>query len=290
MSVIHVPVLVEEVLEYLGNTEGVFLDCTVGLGGHAEAILNNCDRSFVVGLDVDEDALSIARERLARFINEGRLKLFKSSYIEVRKILNQLGINRVDAILMDLGVSSMQLEKAERGFSFNRDGPLDMRMDKEQTLTAYEVVNSWDEEALSRIIFEYGEEKRYSRRIAKYIVQSRPIETTKQLVEVLAKAIPNKYGRKRHFATKVFQAIRIAVNNELDNLKRFLSDVPDLLNTGGRIGVISFHSLEDRIVKEFFKKESRLKQLTKKPITPKESEIELNPRSRSAKLRVAERV
>lgn len=290
MSVIHVPVLVEEVLEYLGNTEGVFLDCTVGLGGHAEAILNNCDRSFVVGLDVDEDALSIARERLARFINEGRLKLFKSSYVEVRKILNQLGINRVDAILMDLGVSSMQLEKAERGFSFNRDGPLDMRMDKEQTLTAYEVVNSWDEEALSRIIFEYGEEKRYSRRIAKYIVQSRPIETTKQLVEVLAKAIPNKYGRKRHFATKVFQAIRIAVNNELDNLKRFLSDVPDLLNTGGRIGVISFHSLEDRIVKEFFKKESRLKQLTKKPITPKESEIELNPRSRSAKLRVAERV
>ncbi|MCS7174941.1 16S rRNA (cytosine(1402)-N(4))-methyltransferase RsmH [Pseudothermotoga sp.] len=290
MSVIHVPVLVEEVLEYLGNTEGVFLDCTVGLGGHAEAILNNCDRSFVVGLDVDEDALSIARERLARFINEGRLKLFKSSYVEARKVLNQLGINRVDAILMDLGVSSMQLEKAERGFSFNRDGPLDMRMDKEQTLTAYEVVNSWDEEALSRIIFEYGEEKRYSRRIAKYIVQSRPIETTKQLVEVLAKAIPNKHGRKRHFATKVFQAIRIAVNNELDNLKRFLSDVPDLLNTGGRIGVISFHSLEDRIVKEFFKKESRLKQLTKKPITPKESEIELNPRSRSAKLRVAERV
>ncbi|MCX7813414.1 MAG: 16S rRNA (cytosine(1402)-N(4))-methyltransferase RsmH [Pseudothermotoga sp.] len=290
MSVIHVPVLVEEVLEYLGNTEGVFLDCTVGLGGHAEAILNNCDQSFVVGLDVDEDALSIARERLARFINEGRLKLFKSSYVEARKVLNQLGINRVDAILMDLGVSSMQLEKAERGFSFNRDGPLDMRMDKEQTLTAYEVVNSWDEEALSRIIFEYGEEKRYSRRIAKYIVQSRPIETTKQLVEVLAKAIPNKHGRKRHFATKVFQAIRIAVNNELDNLKRFLSDVPDLLNTGGRIGVISFHSLEDRIVKEFFKKESRLKQLTKKPITPKESEIELNPRSRSAKLRVAERV
>ncbi|MEN3009138.1 16S rRNA (cytosine(1402)-N(4))-methyltransferase RsmH [Pseudothermotoga sp.] len=290
MSVIHVPVLVEEVLEYLGNTEGVFLDCTVGLGGHAEAILNNCDRSFVVGLDVDEDALSIARERLARFINEGRLKLFKSSYVEARKILNQLGINKIDAILMDLGVSSMQLEKAERGFSFNRDGPLDMRMDKEQTLTAYEVVNSWDEEALSRIIFEYGEEKRYSRRIAKYIVQNRPIETTKQLVEVLAKAIPNKYRRKRHFATKVFQAIRIAVNNELDNLKRFLSDVPDLLNTGGRIGVISFHSLEDRIVKEFFKKESRLKQLTKKPITPKKSEIELNLRSRSAKLRVAERV
>lgn len=290
MSVIHVPVLVEEVLEYLGNTEGVFLDCTVGLGGHAEAILNNCDRSFVVGLDVDEDALSIARERLARFINEGRLKLFKSSYVEARKILNQLGINKIDAILMDLGVSSMQLEKAERGFSFNRDGPLDMRMDKEQTLTAYEVVNSWDEEALSRIIFEYGEEKRYSRRIAKYIVQNRPIETTKQLVEVLAKAIPNKYRRKRHFATKVFQAIRIAVNNELDNLKRFLSDVPDLLNTGGRIGVISFHSLEDRIVKEFFKEEPRLKQLTKKPITPKKSEIELNLRSRSAKLRVAERV
>lgn len=290
MNVTHVPVLVKEILEYFGHIEGVFLDCTVGLGGHAEAILNNNSRSFVVGLDVDEEALDIARRRLEHFIREGRLKLFKSSYVDARKVLNQLSLDTVDAILMDLGVSSMQLEKAERGFSFNRDGPLDMRMDKEQTVTAYEVVNFWDEETLSRIIFEYGEEKRYSRRIARYIVQNRPIKTTKQLVEILARAIPNKFDRKRHFATKVFQAIRIVVNSELDNLKRFLPNVPELLRSGGRIGVISFHSLEDRVVKEFFKSEPRLKQLTKKPITPKESEIELNPRSRSAKLRIAERV
>lgn len=290
MNVTHVPVLVKEILEYFEHIGGVFLDCTVGLGGHAEAILNNNSQSFVVGLDVDEEALDIARRRLEHFIREGRLKLLKSSYVDARKVLNQLSLDTVDAILMDLGVSSMQLEKAERGFSFNRDGPLDMRMDKGQTVTAYEVVNFWDEETLSRIIFEYGEEKRYSRRIARYIVQNRPIKTTKQLVEVLARAIPNKYDRKRHFATKVFQAIRIAVNSELDNLKRFLPHVSELLQPGGRIGIISFHSLEDRIVKEFFKSETRLKQLTKKPITPKEFEIELNPRSRSAKLRVAERV
>lgn len=290
MSAVHVPVLVEEILEFFKRVEGVFLDCTVGLGGHAEAILTNVANSFVVGLDVDEEALEFARKRLEPFIAQGRAKLFKGSYVDAKKILSEIGLSHVDAILMDLGVSSLQLEKAERGFSFNRDGPLDMRMDKQQTLTAYEIVNFWDEESLSRIIFEYGEEKRFARRIARFIVRNRPIETTGQLVEVLAKAIPNKHSRRRHFATKVFQAIRIAVNSELDNLKRFLTEVPGLLRPGGRIAVISFHSLEDRIVKEFFKTEPTLKQLTKKPITPKESEIKSNPRARSAKLRVAERV
>ncbi|HBT38962.1 MAG: Ribosomal RNA small subunit methyltransferase H [Thermotoga sp. 50_1627] len=290
MDIVHVPVLVKEVLEFFKDIEGVFLDCTVGLGGHAEAILTEIPNSTVVGLDVDEEALELARKRLERFLLVGRARLFKSSYVDAVEVLKNLGFDRVDAILMDLGVSSMQLERAERGFSFNRDGPLDMRMDKRQSLTAYEIVNLWNEEDLSRIIFEYGEEKRYARRIARFIVRSRPIETTKQLVEVLARAIPNKHGRKRHFATRVFQAIRIAVNSELENLKKFLAQVPELLKPGGRIAIVSFHSLEDRIVKEFFRSESSLKQLTKKPITPSEFEITLNPRARSAKLRVAERV
>jgi len=290
MNVVHVPVLVEEVLEFFKHIEGVFLDCTVGLGGHAEAILSKIPNSVVVGLDVDEEALDLAKKRLERFVLAGRVKLFKSSYVDAAEVLKEVGFDHADAILMDLGVSSMQLEKAERGFSFNREGPLDMRMDKQQTLTAYDVVNSWDEENLSRIIFEYGEEKRYARRIARFIVRNRPILTTKQLVEVLARAIPNKHSRNRHFATRVFQAIRIAVNSELENLKRFLTQVPELLRPGGRIAIVSFHSLEDRIVKEFFRNEPRLKQLTKKPIRPSESEIASNPRARSAKLRVAERV
>lgn len=290
MNVVHVPVLVNEIVEFFKHIHGVFLDCTVGLGGHAEAVLTRIDNSVVIGLDIDDEALDFAKKRLERFIEEGRAKLLKSSYVDAARVLKELGISQVDAILMDLGVSSMQLEKAERGFSFNRDGPLDMRMDRQQTLTAYDVVNFWDEEALRKIIFEYGEEKRYARRIARFIVRNRPIETTKQLVEVLAKAIPDKYARKRHFATRVFQAIRIAVNNELENLKKFLAQVPGMLRPGGRIAVISFHSLEDRIVKEFFRTCSELKQLTKKPITPEEAEIRLNPRARSAKLRVAERV
>ncbi|AEH50219.1 16S rRNA (cytosine(1402)-N(4))-methyltransferase RsmH [Pseudothermotoga thermarum] len=292
METIHVPVMVNEVLQSFKGLNGIFLDCTVGLGGHAEALLKNFQESVVVGLDVDEEALAIAKQRLAEYEKQGRVYLFNCSYVDAVDVLKTLKIDKVVGILMDLGVSTLQLVKSERGFSFLMDGPLDMRMNKNQSLTAYDVVNKWDEDELRRIIFEYGEEKRYARRIASFIVKNRPISSTSELVKVIAKALPPeaKRNRKRHFATKVFQAIRIAVNNELENLKRFLSFAPELLQVGGRIAVISFHSLEDRLVKQAFKTDSRLRVLTKKPMVPSTEEIKNNPKSRSAKLRVAERI
>ncbi len=292
MEIQHVPVMVSEVLQSFEGLKGVFLDCTVGLGGHAEAILKSIETSVVVGLDLDEEAIAIAKQRLAEYEKQRRVYLIKSSYVDASDVLKSLGIEKVSGILMDLGVSTLQLSKSERGFAFLLDGPLDMRMNKEQTLTAYDIVNSWDEQHLRKILFEFGEEKRFAGRIAKFIVKSRPIKTTGELVKVVSRALPAeaKRSRSRHFATKVFQAIRIAVNNELANLKAFLVRVPDLLQVGGRITVISFHSLEDRLVKEAFRSDPRLRPVTKKPILPSSWEVENNPKARSAKMRIAERV
>lgn len=291
MNWIHVPVMAKEVLHYFSNLNGIFVDCTVGVGGHSEAVLNNIVGSVVIGFDVDDDALQLAKRRLSEFEKQGRLHLVKSSYVHVRDVLKQLGVSSVSGILMDLGMSTLQLTNSERGFAFSMDGPLDMRMDRDQKLTAYDVVNFWTEEELRKLFFEYAEEKRYAKRIASFIVRHRPIRTTQELAKVVARALPEseKKMRKRHFATKVFQAIRIAVNNELDNLKNFLSYAPELLCSGGRIVVISFHSLEDRIVKESFRSSELLKVVTKKPIGPTDEEMASNPKSRSAKMRVAER-
>lgn len=291
MDWIHVPVMAKEVLHYLSSLSGVFVDCTVGAGGHSEAILTNINGSVVIGFDVDDDALQLAKRRLSEFERQGRLYLVKSSYVDAKDVLKQLKVSSVSGILMDLGMSTLQLTNSERGFAFSMDGPLDMRMNKDQELTAYDVVNFWTEEQLRKLFFECAEEKRYAKRIANFIVNHRPIRTTQELAKVVAKALPEseKRTRKRHFATKVFQAIRIAVNNELENLKEFLSYAPELLCSGGRIVVISFHSLEDRIVKESFRSSKDLRVVTKKPVKPTQEEVLSNSKARSAKMRVAER-
>ena len=288
----HTPVLVAEVVRFLNvNQDGIYVDCTLGAGGHTLAILKRCGRCRVIGLDVDPDALTIAKERLSVYERSGRVKILRESYVNIASILRSEGIEEVDGLLADLGVSSMHLDNPSRGFSFREEGPLDMRMDPSADKTAYEVVNFYREEDLARIIREYGEE-RFARRIAREIVRSRPVKTTKELVEAISKAIPpsEKRKRRRHFATKTFQAIRIEVNNELENIKTFLNQAEDVLKIGGRVAVISFHSLEDRIVKNHFRNSERLKVITKKPVTPTEEERRINPRSRSAKLRVAERI
>ena len=288
----HIPVLAAELVDLLNpRSGGIYVDCTLGAGGHTLAILERCGDCFVVGLDVDPDALSLAEERLAMHERSGRVRIFRRSYTELPSILEELGIDEVDGIVADLGVSSIQLDNPSRGFSFNREGPLDMRMDPSQEKTAWNVVNEYPEEKLAWIIHEYGEE-RFARRIARSIVKSRPINTTLQLVEAIRRAIPpsERRKRKRHFATKTFQAIRIEVNGELENVKKLLESSVDLLKIGGRLAVITFHSLEDRIVKRFFKENEKLRVLTKKPVVPSEEEKRKNPRARSAKLRVAERI
>ncbi|RKX40591.1 MAG: 16S rRNA (cytosine(1402)-N(4))-methyltransferase [Thermotogae bacterium] len=286
----HVPVMVEEVVNCVGSLSGVFLDCTVGEGGHTEAILGSFERCRVVGLDVDVDALELAKRRLAKY--GSRVILKHASYTEAEKVLQSLAISHVDGILLDLGVSTLQLEKSERGFAFARNGPLDMRMNTDQDLTAFDIVNTWPESRIARILFEYGEEKRFSKRIARVIVANRPIVSTKELVAAISKALPYevKRSRRRHFATKVFQAIRIAVNDELNNVRRVLEVAPNILAKSGRILVISFHSLEDRIVKQAFRSCEQLRVITRKPMLPSSEEVVRNPRSRSAKLRVAERI
>ncbi len=288
----HIPVLLEESTELLlGNGGKLYLDCTLGLGGHTRRILEKNPEAFVIGIDRDEEAIELAKKNLKEF--EGRFSIYKADFAYLDEVLRAEGIDKVDGILFDLGVSMLQL-KSERGFSFQIDAPLDMRMDKEQKLTAYRVVNEYPEKELARIIWEYGEE-RLSRKIARAIVQYRkkkPIETTKELADIVLSVYPErlKHGRI-HPATKTFQAIRIEVNKELESLRTALEKTPDLLNPGGRLVVISFHSLEDRIVKNFFREHSHLfRILTKKPITPSEEEIRMNPASRSAKLRAGERI
>uniref|UniRef100_A0A7C5Y738 Ribosomal RNA small subunit methyltransferase H n=1 Tax=Fervidobacterium nodosum TaxID=2424 RepID=A0A7C5Y738_9BACT len=286
----HIPVLLSEVVENLiWKPDGVYVDCTVGEGGHTQAIAERILSSGgrVIGIDVDSEVLQIAERNLEAYPN---VQLFKFSYVELPVLLNLLQVHRVDGLLVDLGVSTYQLKAEGRGFSFNQDEPLDMRMNLENELTAYHVVNTYPEEKLADIIYNYGEEN-FARKIAKSIVQHRPIHTTKQLVEAIRKALPYKetHNRKRHFATKTFQALRIEVNKELENISKFLSFAPEYLNQGGRIGIISFHSLEDRLVKHAFKGDERLRVIGDF-IAPSTYEISENPRARSAKLRVAERI
>ena len=290
----HFPVLLKESVDFLTeNGGGIYVDATVGLGGHAYEILKRNPKAYLIGIDRDPFALERAGDRLKEF--EGRFSLYQADYSDIDEVLKAEGVEAVDGILMDLGVSMLQLKTPERGFSFKEEAPLDMRMNPEQKLTAYEVVNRYSERELARIIKEYGEE-RFAHRIARVIVQYRrkkPIETTLELAKIVESAVPKGFYKKIHPATKTFQALRIEVNRELESLKNALIKVPKLLKPGGRVAVISFHSLEDRIVKHTFRhfeREGTLKVLTKKPLTPSEEEIKINPPSRSAKMRVAERV
>ena len=304
---VHVPVLLEEVLRLLQPQRGgLFLDATVGLGGHARAILDATGRAgHLLGIDRDAETLNMAAQRLAPF--RGHYQLVQANFSEVREIAAQKGMEHFQGILADLGVSSLQLDSPERGFSFQKEGPLDMRMDRGLDLTAAEVVNHYPERDLANLIFGYGEE-RHSRRIAREIVKARPLRSTKALADVIAKAVHSRGYRRIHPATRTFQALRIFVNEELTQIPRFIEAAADLLASGGRIAIISFHSLEDRVVKECFRKLSRncacppeillcqcgnrrwLKLVTKKPVVPSQAEMERNPRSRSAKLRVAEKI
>ena len=278
----HIPVLAEQVIEGLQiKTGGRYLDATVGGGGHSRLILEAAPDVELVALDQDLQALSAARAQLAEFAGRTSFHHINFSRFEPADL-------RFDGILADIGVSSTQLDQAERGFSFRQEAPLDMRMDSTQDLTAEEIVNHWDEKTLADTIYEYGEE-RLSRRIARRLVERRPFWTTTELASAIASAYPAKARHGRiHPATRTFQALRIAVNGELEVLKTFLDRAPDWLNPEGRLAIISFHSLEDRIVKYAFRGDERLDIVTKKPLVASREEVKGNRRSRSAKLRIAE--
>jgi 16S rRNA (cytosine1402-N4)-methyltransferase len=285
---IHRPVLLDEVVTWLAPREGsVIVDGTVGAGGHAAALARRVGaEGRVIGLDRDPEMLALA-EVATRGLP---VTLVRSPYSALLQVLDDLGIDRVDGVLLDLGLSSDQLGWEHRGFSFAVDGPLDMRYDPRKGPTAADLVNELDEEELARIFFEYGEE-RHGRRVARRIVEARriePITTTGRLAELVRKSIPGKWGPIDP-ATRVFQALRIEVNDELDHLDDTLADLPDALNPGGRAAILSFHSLEDRRVKGAFRDDSRLSVLTRKPVVASAEEVAINPRARSAKLRVAER-
>jgi 16S rRNA (cytosine1402-N4)-methyltransferase len=301
----HVPVLLKEAIDFLAiKRGGTYIDATVGLGGHSYEIAKRLGAlGHLIGLDKDPAALDIARERLvvgrsSLVVGEGadqpdwpEITLLHRSFAE---LANDERRTTYDGILADIGVSSLQLNDAARGFSFQAEGPLDMRMNPQAGLTAEQVVNQVDEVTLANLIYEFGEERR-SRRIARAIVRSRPIRTTAQLADVVSAAARpmNQAERRIHPATRTFQAIRIFVNDELKDLQALLDAAPQLLKPGGRLVIISFHSLEDRIVKDALRdgvKQGHYKLLTKKPVTAGEEEIDRNPRSRSAKLRAAERI
>jgi 16S rRNA (cytosine1402-N4)-methyltransferase len=279
----HIPVLPQEVIENLAvRAGGHYLDATVGGGGHSQLILEAAPDTKVTAIDQDEEALFSAQQKLAQYGD--RVSFILSNFAKY-----EFPANTFDGILADLGVSSHHLDTPERGFSFRNQASLDMRMDQRQSLTAADIINDWDEKELADIFFKYGEE-RLSRRIARRIIEKRPFSTTTELAEAIAFCVPRQYRYARiHPATRVFQALRIVVNDELGVLETFLKLAPDALVTGGRIAVISFHSLEDRLVKHSFRESHLLKVLTKKPITATEAEIMQNPRSRSAKLRIGER-
>ena len=305
MLLSHQPVLYQEIIHALRpKSTGYYVDGTLGAGGHAAGLLAISEPGGrLLGLDVDPQALELARQNLAPFGERACLK--RAPYTSLPEQLAELGWDKVDGILLDLGASSMQFDTPERGFSFLADGPLDMRFDPSNPLTAAEIVNSWPEDELADVIFRYGEE-RASRRIARAIQRARPISSTRQLASVIEKAI-GQHGA-HHPATQTFQALRIAVNGELEALEKTLPLAVQALAPGGRLAVISFHSLEDRQVKEYFRLESRdcicppqqpvctcghkasILEITRRPITPGEEEINRNSRARSAKLRVAERL
>ncbi len=306
----HKPVLLNECLEALAiRPDGIYVDGTLGRAGHSLEIVRRLTTGRLIAVDRDETALDAARERLAPYMD--RVTLVHSNFERIGEILEELGLSGVDGMLFDLGVSSPQLDDAGRGFSYMHDAPLDMRMDRSAPLTAREVVNTWSCEELRRILFEYGEE-RYAPAIARHIVSAReakPIETTYELVDIIKGAMPPQALReKQHPAKRSFQAIRIAVNGELDALPPMLNAAADHLNVGGRLAVISFHSLEDRTIKKTMQelatgctcppnfpvcvcgKTPKMKLITRKPILSGQAELLYNPRARSAKLRVAEKL
>ena len=306
----HTSVLLEETVDGLNiKPDGIYVDGTLGGGGHAYEVCTRLgNKGRFIGIDQDEAAIEAAGIRLRDFGE--RVTIVRSNYCDMKSQLQKLGIDKVDGIVLDLGVSSYQLDTAERGFSYRVDAPLDMRMDRRQEMTAKDIVNDYRERDLFRIIRDYGEDK-FAKNIAKHIVMERekgPIETTGQLIEIIKRAIPMKFQKTAgHPAKRTFQAIRIELNRELEVLKNTLDDMIDLLNKDGRICIITFHSLEDRIVKSIFKKnedpctcpshfpvcvcgnESKGKVVTRKPILPSEEELEANSRSKSAKLRIFER-
>ncbi len=306
----HVPVLLRECIENLNiRPDGIYLDGTLGMGGHSYEIASRLTTGRLVGIDRDATAIERAGRRLAPFA--GCVTLKHGNFADAAAILDSLGIERVDGMLFDLGVSSPQLDEAGRGFSYMEDARLDMRMDSGTGFSAYDLVNTWDEAKLNRILWDYGEE-RYARRISAAIIKKReekPIETTLELVDVIRSAMPAPALReKQHPAKRTFQAIRIAVNDELGAVSAMMETAPDKLKTGGRLCVISFHSLEDRIVKNAIQARENgcicpreapvctcgfvrtLRSVSRKPILPGPEELAANPRARSAKLRVAERV
>ncbi len=310
MEFAHRSVLLRESVDALRiRPDGVYVDGTLGGGGHSEAIASRLTTGRLIAIDRDERAIERATRRLAPLMD--RITVVHGNFRELGGILDGLGVERADGMLFDLGVSSPQLDETERGFSYMADAPLDMRMDESEALTAREVVNDWPEDRLKRILYDFGEE-RYAPRIAAAIAQSRetkPIETTLELVEIIRSAMPAAALReKQHPAKRSFQAIRIAVNDELGEVQRMMDTAPDMLRPGGRLCVISFHSLEDRIVKNGIARREKgctcpreapvctcgfvqtLRSVTRKPIVPGAEEMERNPRARSAKLRVAERV
>ena len=311
MNDYHKPVLVEEVMQYMRCRKGgIYIDGTIGGGGHALEICRRIDGDgLLIGIDRDDEALAHAAEMLKEY--SGCVRLIKGDFRYMKAMINDIGVNEVDGVLLDLGVSSHQLDDAGRGFSYNAEAALDMRMDKQQLLTARDVVNTYDEKRLYEIIKDYGEE-RWAKRIASFIVKERqryPIETTDQLVEVIKRAIPAAARREGpHPARRTFQAIRIEVNDELNSIKEGLIQAMDCLKPGGRLCVISFHSLEDRLVKDTFRRWQNpctcppdtpvcvcgnkpvAAIVTKKPVTASPDEVESNPRARSAKLRVCEKL
>jgi len=306
----HVSVLLQECIDNLNiKPDGIYLDGTLGMGGHSFEIASRLRNGRLIGIDRDETAIERAGRRLAPFMD--KITLVHGNFSDASSILDSLGIDGVDGMLFDLGVSSPQLDESERGFSYMADAPLDMRMDGSASLTAYDVVNTWDESRLNRILWDYGEE-RYARRITAAILRAReqkPIESTLELVELIKSAMPAPALReKQHPAKRSFQAIRIAVNDELGAISQMMETAPDKLKVGGRLCVISFHSLEDRIVKSGIQARENgctcpreapictcgfvktLRSVSRKPILPTPRELAANPRARSAKLRVAERV
>ena len=300
----HKSVLLDECIDYLNLKEdSVVVDCTLGYGGHSSIILSKIKNGHLYSFDQDSEAILYSKDRLDKIASN--YNIINSNFVNIKEKLNELGVSKVDGILYDLGVSSPQLDEDYRGFSFHKDAKLDMRMNQNQDLSAYHVVNEYTYEELTNILYKYGEEK-FARNIARKIVNSRPINTTLELVEVRKEAVPMKYKIDHHPARKTFQAIIIEVNNELEVFKKSLEDALELLNVGGRICVITFHSLEDKICKDVFKSVSSIRDELKnlpviptsylpkykviKTTKPTKEEIELNNRARSAKLRVIERI
>jgi len=304
----HYSVLLNESIEGLNiKSDGIYVDCTLGYGGHSSVILSKLTTGKLYCFDQDEEAIKYSKERLSKI--GSNYQIIYSNFSNLKEKLNEIGVDKVDGILFDLGFSSPQVDDESRGFSFMKDAPLDMRMDTNQDFSAKDVVNDYSEDKLRQVFYKYGEEK-FSNSIAHNIINSRPISSTMELVEIIEKSVPYKYFKEHHPERKIFQAIRIEVNHELDVLESVLPDAVSLLNKGGRISVITFHSLEDRIVKQTFKSLSEvseifsglrdsdipeefkptIKLINKKPILPSEKELNENSRSASAKLRVIERV